>query len=104
MKHYKISNATLQVALEKAFKESQERPLTGILTLRPEQITFTQTGSAVRSYRHNPHIYEGKYVTATVNDQGTVRFNVRKDLAALVKNRSEVEREISKALDALSKL
>ena len=104
MIHYTIKNAHIEVALEKEYNESMNTPLPGILTLRQNKLSFTQVTSSTRTYRHNPHIYDGRFITVTVNDQGTVRITPRKDLTALVKNREEVEREVSKAMDVLANL
>lgn len=104
MKHFTVKNAPVHVALENEYNESQNRPLQGLLVIRPDRLTFTQTIAPTRTYHHNPHIYEGRFITVTVNDRGVVRITPRKELASLVQNRSEVEREISKALDALAKL
>ena len=104
MKHYTVKNAPIEVSLEKEYNESMNTPLPGILTLRREKLTFTQTMAVPRSYRHNPHVFEGHFITCTVNDRGTVRITPRKDFHMLVKHRLEVELEVSRALDALEEL
>lgn len=104
MKHYDVKNALVHVALERKFHDSLNRPLQGILILRKTDLTFTQTAATRRVYRHNPHVFDGRHLTVTLSKDGRVRFNVKGDLASLVKSRAEVESEIKQALDTLGQL